>query len=143
MTTNARRLGRIAAGFNSRARQYHSLGVVNADTLTLIHVRFGGRCYYCKTEMELEHGTWDHAVPLIAGGRNDLTNIVRCCLTCQRQKFTKTPREFSEHQGRTVTCARPGCGNTYKPRWAEWQAGRARYCSHACAGAMRWQKGLT
>jgi len=144
-TTTERRLGRLAAGFNARARQYKSLGLVSWETLVLIHVRFGGRCHYCGTMMDLDGGSWDHAIALSDGGRNDVSNIVRCCITCQRKKFTKNPAEFEAHQKLTVTCGRPGCGNVFKPRWAEYVAGRARYCSHSCAGAMRWQqqKGAT
>ena len=138
MTTTERRLGRLAAGFNSRARRYHSLGVVDWQTLVLIHARAGGNCQYCGTHMELDHGTWDHSVPLSEGGRNDITNIARCCTSCQRRKFTKTPAEFDAHRALTVIC--PIDGVEFKPRWAEWVAGRARYCSHRCAGAAAYKK---
>lgn len=97
----------------------------------------GDSCVYCGTELRLEDGTWDHALAFDRGGHNVLTNIVRCCTTCQRIKHAKTPEEYAEHQVRIVTCKRPGCGNTYQPRWAEWQAGRARYCSHQCAGMAK------
>jgi hypothetical protein len=98
-----------------------------------------GKCAYCGIELRLEDGTWDHVVPFDKGGHNVISNIVRCCTTCQRIKFTKTPAEYAEHQVRLVTCKRPGCGNQYQPRWAEWQAGRARYCSHQCAGMAKGQ----
>jgi len=140
MQTTERRLGRIASGFNARARKHRSLGVVSAETLRLIDIRFGGRCYYCPTVMGISDGTWDHQVALSEGGRNDISNIVRCCMDCQRKKFTKTPAEFDQHRQLTVIC--PIDGVEFHPRWAEWQAGRARYCSHRCAGAARWlQKG--
>ena len=138
MVTLERRLGRIAAGFNARARKLHSLGVVDWSTLAQVHVKAGGKCHYCPTVMELEHGTWDHAISLSEGGRNDITNLVRCCTNCQRRKFTKTPAEYDAHRALTVTC--PIDGTVFKPRWAEYLAGRARYCSHRCAGAAAHQK---
>ena len=138
MTDTKRRLGRIASGFNSRARKHHSLGVVSWETLILVDRRYGGLCVYCGTELPLSGGTWDHQIALSEGGRNDVRNIVRCCVDCQRRKFTKTPEQYAQHQELTVTC--PIDGVVFHPRWAEWLNGRARYCSHRCAGAARWQK---
>jgi hypothetical protein len=129
-----RRLQRIASTFNAKARRLHVPGVVSWEMLASV----GDSCAYCGAILRLEDGTWDHIVPFDRGGTNHLTNIARCCTTCQRRKFNKTPGEYAAHRELTITCARPGCGNTYQPRWAEWQNGRARYCSHACAG---WAKG--
>jgi hypothetical protein len=126
-----RRLQRIAATFNAKARRLHAPGVVAWQSLVLL----GDTCHYCGVELRLEDGTWDHVVAFDRGGHNYVTNIVRCCTTCQRTKFTKTPEEFGQHQALRVTCALPGCMNEFQPRWAEWKAGRARYCSHRCAGA--------
>lgn len=137
MTVIERRLGRIASGFNSRARKAHALGVVNWQTLVVVHTRGGGKCHYCSTWLELEFGTWDHVIALSEGGRNDIDNIVRCCQSCQRRKFTKSSAEYDEHRALTVTC--PIDAVVFHPRWAEWKAGRARYCSHRCAGAARWR----
>lgn len=133
MTSIKRRLQRIAATFNSKARRLHVPGVISWEMLASMK----GSCAYCGIELRLEDGTWDHVVPFDRGGSNEITNIVRCCTSCQRRKFNKTPSEYAEHQVLTVTCARPGCGNTYQPRWAEWKNGRARYCSHACAGSAK------
>lgn len=97
-----------------------------------------GECSYCNTELTLETGTWDHVIAFDKGGTNLISNIRRCCTNCQRRKFTKTPAEYDEHRAMVVNCALPGCPNTYTPRWAEWQRGKARYCSLKCAGASRW-----
>lgn len=128
-----RRLQRIAATFNSKARKLHVPGVVSWQMLA----HLPGHCAYCGTELRLEDGTWDHVVPFDNGGANHLSNITRCCTTCQRAKFTKSPAQYDSHRELVVICARPGCGNTYQPRWAEYQAGRARFCSHQCAGAAK------
>ncbi len=131
-----RRLQRIASGFNAKARRYHVPGIVSWGMLA----SFPQRCEYCGTGLDLNQGTWDHQIAFDKGGTNEISNIVRCCTDCQRRKFTKTPAEFAEHRDQWVQCSRPGCPNQYKPRWAEYQRGRARYCSHQCAGAMRWVK---
>ena len=128
-----RRLQRIASSFNAKGRKYHVQGVVTWEMLAVK----GSACHYCGIGLDLDHGTWDHYVAFDAGGDNWTTNIVRCCTTCQRTKFTKTEAEFAAHKALVVTCNRPGCNNTYQPRWAEWNRGMARYCSHVCAGMAR------
>jgi 5-methylcytosine-specific restriction endonuclease McrA len=130
-----RRIQRIASTFNAKARRLHVPGVVSWEMLASLDPH----CAYDGTELRLEDGTWDHVLAFDRGGTNEITNIVRCCTACQRRKFTKTPGEYAEHLDRLVTCKRPGCGNQYRPRWAEWQAGRARYCSHQCAGMAKGQ----
>jgi len=135
MVSTKRRLQRISSTFNAKARRLHVPGVVSWQMLASL----GDICRYCDTELRLEDGSWDHYIPFDKGGTNELTNIVRCCTTCQRTKFTKTEDEHFEHGRRIVTCKRPGCGRQYQPRWAEWQNGRARYCSHQCAGSAKGQ----
>ncbi len=137
-----RRLQRIAASFNSKARKYHARGVVSWEMLAnvgrLDHSNVISQCAYCGTELRLEDGTWDHVVPFDKGGQNTIDNIWRCCTFCQRRKFTKSPAEYAQHQALVVVCALPGCTKSFKPRWAEYQRGMARYCSHAHAGAASW-----
>lgn len=128
-----RRLQRIAASFNAKARKRHVQGVVTWEMLASLEPS----CRYCQIGLDLDHGSWDHYIAWDRGGDNWITNIVRCCTTCQRTKFTKSEGEFEAHKQLTVTCARPGCGNSYRPRWAEYQRGMARYCSHVCAGMAR------
>lgn len=132
-----RRLQRIAATFNARARRHRVPGVVSWQML----LNLGDTCYYLGERVAIDEGSYDHIVPFAEGGTNYITNIVRCCMNCQRRKFTKSPDEYAAHRALTVTCARPGCGNTYQPRWGEWINGRARYCSHSCAGWARHKKG--
>lgn len=115
---------------NARARKYRAPGVVRWEQL----VTMGDTCHYCGVVLSLDQGTWDHVIAFDRGGTNWPDNIVRCCTDCQRRKHTKTPEEYETHRGLTATCARPGCGTTYKPRWAEYINGRARFCSHRCAG---------
>lgn len=60
---------------------------------------FGGKCYYCKRQC-LERGseetlrpTRDHYLPKIRGGGKG-TNIVLCCVACNRLKSDMTGDEF-------------------------------------------------
>lgn len=131
--TIQRRLQRIAATMNARARKYGAPGVIDWRHLATK----GERCEYCGISLLLDQGSWDHAISFNDGGQNWPGNVVRCCYDCQRRKHTKTPAEFSAHRGLLVTCARPGCSNTYQPRWAEYKRGMARFCSHQCAGSAK------
>lgn len=123
-----RRLQRIASSFNAKARKVHAPGVVTWQMLATV----GDQCHYCHIYLDLRDGSWDHVIPFDRGGSNFITNIVRCCTTCQRKKFTKTPEEYAVAEDLRVTC--PIDGVEFKPRWAEYQRGMARYCSLRCAG---------
>jgi len=137
MTTTAkRRVQRIASSFNAKARRLHVPGVVSWEMLAALP----SQCEYCGISLDLDHGTWDHEIPFDKGGVNWVYNIVRCCTSCNRAKHTKSRAEYLEHRSMTVVCKRPGCGRSYKPRWAEWQRGMARYCSHQCAGMAKGQE---
>lgn len=129
-----RRLQRIASGFNAKARKYRVSGVTTAEMLAAMPPF----CHYCRVTLRISDGTWDHVIPFDRGGSNELSNIVRCCMTCQRRKFTKTPAEFAEHKAMVATCALPGCEVTWQPRYAEAKRGMARYCSRSHAAASRW-----
>lgn len=129
-----RRLGRIAAGFNAKARRLNRRGVVLWTHLAVL----ADECFYCGIGLSKMEGSYDHVLPWDRGGSNDPSNIVRCCLDCQRRKFNKTPEEFTEHEGMVVTCALPECSNTFKPRYAEAKRGMARYCSRSHAAKSRW-----
>jgi len=132
-----RRLQRIASGFNTKARRHHVPGVVSPEMLASMP----GACHYCQIDLAIQDGTWDHVIPFHRGGSNLVDNIVRCCMTCQRRKFTKTPAEYEEHMNMRSTCALPGCDVTWQPRYAEAKRGMARYCSRSHAALSRWKDG--
>ena len=137
MTQSAeyRRLVRLAAGYNKRAAKFGRRGRITAVELWALENETW-HCHYCGIELAFGQGSFDHVVAFDRGGENTYLNIARCCLTCQRQKFTKTPAEYEEHQDLIVSCS--VCGKTFKPRWAEYQRGDARVCSRSCAGRRRW-----
>lgn len=132
MNTQKRRLGRIAAGFNSKARRLGRRGVVLWTHLYALPLS----CYYCGIGLSQMDGSFDHMIAFDQGGSNDPSNIVRCCLSCQRRKFTKTEAEFAEHRTMTAICAT--CGKVWQPRYAEQKRGMARYCSRSCSAKSRW-----
>lgn len=48
--------------------------------------RSRGCCYYCDKKIVGGYVAWDHVVPLAAGGRNSIGNLVPCCRTCNARK---------------------------------------------------------
>jgi len=51
------------------------------------------RCQYCGQKNRITDLTYDHVIPKSRGGRTEWTNIVTCCISCNRKKGGKTPRE--------------------------------------------------
>lgn len=52
-------------------------------------------CQYCGKQPPLAELTYDHVLPRALGGPTDWTNIVTCCLVCNRRKGGKR----LEHSG--------------------------------------------
>lgn len=48
-------------------------------------------CQYCGKKHELPELTYDHVLPRSQGGRTEWTNIVTCCVACNRRKGGRTP----------------------------------------------------
>jgi hypothetical protein len=120
---------------NRKAEQLGADGRVNAELLWLIIVDYP-KCPYCGIEIDPMHGQFDHKVPFDKGGSNTRDNIVFCCVTCNRAKFTKSVDEHAEWVGFTVVC--PIDGTVFKPRYSDWVRGLGRYCSRSCSAASRW-----
>jgi len=72
-----------------------------------IYARDGYECQYCGCKPPLQELTYDHIIPRALGGQTDWTNIVTCCITCNRRKGGK-PLEQSGLQLR---------GRPRKPSW--------------------------
>ncbi len=60
-----------------------------------IYARDKYKCQYCGEKLPVEDLTYDHVLPKSRGGRTEWTNIVTCCIGCNRKKGGKTPREAS------------------------------------------------
>ena len=70
-------------------------------TNTFLFARDRYRCQYCgrfghelKTREAL---TRDHLIPISRGGRNDWTNVVTACSTCNTRKANRLPQEIGMH----------------------------------------------
>lgn len=133
-TPEQRRLTRLALSYNKKAARLGRPGIVTPIEL----FRKPNECFYCHIGLEVGQGTFDHIIPFDRGGTNENDNIARCCLTCNREKFNKTPSEFAAHRALSVSCV--VCGKAYKPRWGEYINGKARTCSLSCAAKKRWEK---
>lgn len=48
--------------------------------------RSRGCCYYCDKKIAGGYVAWDHVLPLVAGGRNSIGNLVPCCRACNSKK---------------------------------------------------------
>ena len=131
-TAAQRRLIRLAASTNRKAAALGLNGRITADDYARAFIASGGVCPYCGIDITPEHCSFDHKVPFDRGGENEPSNIVACCLTCQREKGTKTPEEFARARTLMVNCE--SCGRTFKPRYADYVRGYGRTCSAECAG---------
>ena len=60
-----------------------------------IYARDKYKCQYCGTKFPPEDLTYDHVLPRSRGGKTEWTNIVTCCVDCNRKKGGRTPREAS------------------------------------------------
>lgn len=132
-----RRLIRLAGAINTKARRIGARGTISAEDLGRIQLAQRA-CEYCGVELEIGQGTFDHRIAYERGGHNVPSNITRCCVSCNRRKFTKSAAEYAEFQVLEVECEVDGV--RFKPRWGEWQRGKARTCSHRCAARLRWTR---
>ena len=58
-----------------------------------IYARDKYKCQYCGVHFQPEDLTYDHVLPKSRGGRTEWTNIVTCCIDCNRKKGGRTPKE--------------------------------------------------
>jgi 5-methylcytosine-specific restriction endonuclease McrA len=58
-----------------------------------IYARDKHTCQYCGEAFRAEDLTFDHVIPVTQGGQRTWTNIVTCCLDCNREKGGRTPEE--------------------------------------------------
>lgn len=58
-----------------------------------IYLRDRHQCQYCGGKFTTEDLTYDHVIPRSRGGKTEWTNIVTCCITCNRDKGGRTPQE--------------------------------------------------
>ena len=62
-----------------------------------IYGRDDNRCQYCGKPFSTQELTIDHVVPKCQGGTNKWTNLVCCCVKCNRKKGGRTPEQSRMH----------------------------------------------
>lgn len=50
-------------------------------------------CQYCSKQLDSSNATIDHILPRSKGGIHEWTNVVACCLRCNRKKSDRTPQQ--------------------------------------------------
>lgn len=72
-----------------------------------IHVRDGGRCFYCLRRFLIRGRVLDHVVPQARGGTNSYRNLVSCCAECNSQKGESGAEDFLRtlYRQRRITSA--------------------------------------
>jgi 5-methylcytosine-specific restriction endonuclease McrA len=58
-----------------------------------VYARDHYKCQYCAKRFPADELTCDHVIPRSRGGGTDWTNIVTCCVSCNRKKGGRTPEE--------------------------------------------------
>lgn len=58
-----------------------------------VYARDHYHCQYCNRRYPVEELTCDHVIPRSRGGGTSWTNIVTCCVKCNRKKGGRTPEE--------------------------------------------------
>ncbi len=58
-----------------------------------IFARDGCKCGYCGEKFPTEELTFDHVVPVAAGGKKTWENIITACVDCNSRKAGRTPQQ--------------------------------------------------
>jgi 5-methylcytosine-specific restriction endonuclease McrA len=94
------RSGKIAARKPQPRPSVASLNLEEADFLATralrqsIHVREGGRCFYCLRRTTPATRCLDHVVPRAWIGSNSYRNLVSSCAECNSQKGERRAEDF-------------------------------------------------
>lgn len=89
---------RVASEATRRARK-KSAGCMSTQELRDIKAKAKGRCFYCGRRRKL---TFDHVVPIAAGGTHAPDNLVMACKSCNSRKGTLPPEVFAQRYGRLL-----------------------------------------
>lgn len=75
-----------------RAKELNAPGSCTQEQLKARMAYFGNKCIYCGGPFE----EVDHLIPISRGGSNWPSNLAPSCTKCNREKWTKTYKEFKE-----------------------------------------------
>lgn len=131
-TRAQRRLVRLAGSMNAKAARLDRNGRVTPEDLAVLYLHSKGVCAYCGDGVRADMCSFDHRLPFVAGGENDMGNIVVTCMRCNRRKASRLASEYALARQHRTNCE--VCGTEFTPRWADWVRGYGRTCSAVCAG---------
>ena len=84
---------------NYDARKRANGGRLTVEEWRSVLAEFGYRCAYCSSSENLE---MDHVVPVVKGGRHDLSNVVPACMSCNRTKSDRSALWFLRYRKESV-----------------------------------------
>lgn len=82
---------KVKLRFHEKLKRYRRRKVVGTHTFAEwqhVIAYFSGCCAYCLQPMKVI--TKDHLIPIIAGGSNDVNNLVPACQLCNSRKRTRS-----------------------------------------------------
>ena len=95
-----------------------------------IFAREQGCCAYCGGALEVDESTLDHVIPKSRGGGGGVSNLVLCCVDCNRLKGDRTPDEAELLRQNWPV------GLTWKPA-PFWQLAQVQERNHGRMKALR------
>lgn len=90
-------LGRVGTA-RYRAKLRSAIGTHTPADIKRLFDAQEGRCIYCEVDT-LESYDVDHITPLSKGGRNDVSNLIIACPSCNRSKNDRDLIEWLESVG--------------------------------------------
>jgi 5-methylcytosine-specific restriction endonuclease McrA len=66
-----------------------------------VWVADGFKCVYCGSQMGKSKMTIDHFIPLELGGKNDETNYLTSCASCNKKKANMLPDDWCKRIGKS------------------------------------------
>ncbi len=77
-------------------------GRIRRDIKKSVLERDNYRCQFCFEKFDPSELTIDHLIPLAAGGLDEITNYVTCCMPCNQRKADLPLDEFAKTIGTEV-----------------------------------------
>lgn len=94
------------AGWRPNSESLEEVDFFHSRTMRhAIHVREGGRCFYCLRLLRARMKCLDHVVPRARWGLNSYRNLVSSCVECNAQKGERSAIDFLRylHRERRLT----------------------------------------
>ena len=63
-----------------------------------IYLKYGGRCAYCGSPLDIHQMTVDHVLPQSKGGSNSLENLMPSCRKCNTEKDSLILKDYKREK---------------------------------------------